>query len=121
MLTKGQINTFNKLLEDPDFKGKKQLRHLLWLNTTKPKFAVGDCFFVTDPGHRLFGYPIRDFKAKIVEIKSWINEEEWFYSLEIEAECNGQTITAHCGKRECELLRSKKAKDNKNILGGDLK
>lgn len=116
MLTKGQINTFNKLLEDPDFKGKKQLRHLLWLNTTKPKFAVGDCFFVTDPGHRLFGFPVKDFKAKIVEIKSWMNTNEWFYSLEMEAEYNGKTITAHCGKMESELFQCKKAKDNKNIL-----
>lgn len=116
-MTKGQINTFNKLLEDPNFKGKKHLRHLLWLNTSKPKFKVGDCFEVTDPGHKLFGYPVKDFKAKIVEIKSWINEEEWFYSLEIEAECDGEIITAHCGKYERDLTRSKKCKDNKNILG----
>ena len=116
-MTKAQINTFNKLLADPSFKGKKQLRHLLWLNTTKPKFDIGECFKVSDPGHRLFGYPVKDFNAKITEIKTWKDEEEYFYSLEFEAECNGKSVKSVCGKYESYLTRCKKAKDNKNTLG----
>ena len=48
-MTKSQIKIFEELLASEDFKGKKQLKHLLWLNTAAPKFKIGDCFIVTDP------------------------------------------------------------------------
>jgi hypothetical protein len=37
-----QIEVFKGLLNDKNFKGKEDLKHLLWLNTTEPKFKVGD-------------------------------------------------------------------------------
>lgn len=37
-----QIEVFKELLNDKNFKGKEDLKHLLWLNTTKPKLNAGD-------------------------------------------------------------------------------
>ena len=52
-MNKKQITVFKELLADPNFKGKKSLEHLLWLNTTEPKYKEGDCFKVTDHGHTI--------------------------------------------------------------------
>lgn len=115
MMTKEQIKVFEELLKSKETRGKKELRHLLWLNTTNPKFQIGECFEVTDRGHRIFGYPVKDFKAKIKSIHSWRNEEEYSYELEVEVECDGKMTTATVYKNEKELI--KRCDDNKNILG----
>ena len=106
---------FKELLEDKEFKGKKALKHLLWLNTVEPKFKIGDCFLVTDYGHRIFGHQVINFHAKVVEIKSWRNEEEYQYTLEMDVECEGKHTTSKCFKDEAELMF--RCDDNKNILG----
>lgn len=43
-----QIKVMEELLNDKDFRGKEDLKHLLWLNTTKPKFEVGDTVKVAE-------------------------------------------------------------------------
>jgi len=115
-MTKQQIKVFEELLKDKDFNGKKSLKHLLWLNTSKPKFKIGDCFIVSDPGHRVFNFPVKDFKAKIVKISSWRDEEEWFYTLEASVEYNGKQITTNVNKYENVLWQSKNCDDNVNVL-----
>lgn len=115
MMTQEQIKVFEELMESKETRGKDQLRHVLWLNTTEPKFKIGECFEVTDRGHRIFGYPVKDFKAKITKISSFINEEEWRYELEVEVECDGKMVTSKVYKYERELI--KRCEDNKNIIG----
>lgn len=116
-MKKSQIKVFEELLQDKDFRGKKALRHLLWLNTVKPKFNEGDCFKVSDSGHRVYGYPVRDFNAKVISIGSFFNENEWRYELEAYVECDGKTTTTKVYKYESELIRAKKCADNVNVLG----
>lgn len=116
-MKKSQIKVFEELLEDKDFKGKKWLRHLLWLNTVKPKFKEGDCFMVSDSGHRVYGYPVKDFKAKVVDISSMLCNPVWRYGLQAEVECDGKQTTVMIYQDEHELSRAKKCKDNKNVLG----
>lgn len=116
-MTKEQINVFETLLKDKDFIGKKSLKHLLWLNTSKPKFDIGDCFIVSDPGHRVFNFPVKDFKAKIIKVSSWRDEEDWFYTLEASVEYNGNQITITVHKYETDLWQSKSCEDNVNVLG----
>lgn len=116
-MKKSQIKVFEELLADKDFRGKKQLRHLLWLNTSEQKFKEGDCLMVSDRGHIVYGYPVKDFKAKVVEVMSFIHVNEWRYALEAEVECDGKRTTVRICKDESELIRAKKCKDNKNVLG----
>ena len=116
-MKKSQIKVFEELLQDKNVRGKKWLRYLLWLNTTDPKYKEGDCFEVSDRGHRVYGYPVKDFKAKVVNVSSMLNCFEWRYELEAEVECDGKTTTVKVYQDESELSRAKKCKDNKNVLG----
>lgn len=116
-MKKSQIKVFEELLEDKGFRGKKTLRHLLWLNTVSPKFNVGDCFKVSDSGHRVYGYPVRDFNAKVVNVGAFLHVNEWRYEMEADVECDGKTTTVKVYKDESELIRAKKCEGNKNVLG----
>lgn len=119
-MTAEQIKVFEQLLNDKGFKGKKQLKHLLWLNTSTPKFQIGECFIVSDPGHRVYGYPVKNFKAKVTEVKAFgggIFESEWRYTLEMECECGYANTVANMFISECVLSRCQRCEDNKNILG----
>lgn len=113
-MTKSQIKVFNELIADPNFKGAKQLKHLLWLNTTKPKYNIGDCFKVTDYDHRINGHQVINFKAQIKKISAWKDEEEYFYHLEMICECNGRRITSPANAYESDLII--RCEDNINIL-----
>lgn len=115
-MTKAQLKTLEQLREDKDFKGKKMLNYLIWLNTTTPKYKVGDCFKVSDRGHRVYGQPIRDFNAKVTKIEpAGFMRQEYRYTLEIDVKsgCAGCTVTVY--KDESELHT--KCKDNKVDLG----
>lgn len=114
-MNKKQIAVFKELLADPDFKGKKSLEHLLWLNTTEPKYKVGECFKVTDPGHSYAGYPIRNCNGKIVKSYCFKTENEWYYELELDIEVNGRQGTSKVFTAESNL--NVRCEDNKNILG----
>lgn len=117
-MKKAQIKVFEELLQDENFKGKKALKHLLWMNTSKQKFNVGDCFIVSDPGHKVFGYPVNNFKAKVTKVTSWKDTEEWYYHLEMKIVCgNGSTIV-EVYKYESELSALDRCNDNINEVGG---
>ena len=117
MMTTEQIKVFEELLQEPNFKGKMQLRHLLWVNSTKPKFKEGDCFIVSEPWQDVFGQPVKNFKAKIVVVTSFKDKEEWFYHLEMEVEKEGRKEQAYIYRYESELERAERAEDNINIIG----
>lgn len=113
-MKKAQIKVFEELLKDKDFKGKKQLKHLLWLNTSIPKFKVGQCVKVTNYDHRIWGHPVIDFKAKIINISSFITGEEWHYEMEMDITCGDK----HTVIKEFALEGKLKGgvRNNKNIL-----
>ena len=116
-MKKSQIKVFEDLLADDTFKGKQQLKHLLWLNTSKPKFKAGDCFVVSDKGVKVFGYPVIDFKAKIDKVTAWKDKEEWYYHLTMDVVCGEKSLEVSVYKYENELLSVTQCTDNKNILG----
>ncbi len=111
------IKVFEQLLEDETFKGKKQLRHLLWLNTVAPKFKVGDCFEVSESGRKVYGYPIKNFSAKVIRVYSYTDHETWYYELESEVVCGGKKTTVTVFQPEDKLQKAKRCENNKNTLG----
>lgn len=115
-MTKEQVQVFEELLSSADFQGKKQLRHVLWLNTVKPKFKVGQCFIVSERGHKILGHPVRDFNARIVKISSYINEEQWFYELEVEVRAGDKTVISSVHQTEDELCQAMPCDTNITIL-----
>ena len=117
MLTDKQRKVFEDLLRDPNFRGRKSLNHLLWLNTTEPNFKKGECFLVSDRGRRIYGYPVRDFHARIVEISTWRDHEEYHYKLEGVVKCsdNGKQTYTTFFASESELTQ--RCEDNITVLG----
>ena len=105
MLTAEQKKVFEDLLEDDNFIGKKSLTHLLWLNTTKPKYKIGDCFLVTEPHHRVYGHPVKDFRGKITKITTYIHTEEYYYTFEGVVRCGDKetTVTYHSPESELKV------------------
>lgn len=117
IMSEQQIKVFYELLQSADFKGKKDLRFLLWLNTSKPKYEIGECFKVTEYGHRVFGQQVIEFNAKIVRIYSQRFVEEWFYELEMICKCGDKETTVKQYAAEHKL--STQADGNINIITGD--
>lgn len=116
-MTKAQIKMFEELLATEGFKGKKQLKHLLWLNTEEPKFKVGECFVVTDPGHSVYGYPIRNLRAKVTGIRSWKDHEEYQYEVELVVTTGDKHQLVKCYFGEDEMSTFRRCNDNLNVLG----
>ena len=117
LLTKAERTALEKLLNDSQFKGKKWLRFLIWLNTTKPKYKNGECFKVSDPSHRLFGVQAINVNAKIVEVKSFMGEHEYIYTLEAHVvNKDGRELTT--SMYAPERLLQVKVKNNENRIDG---
>ena len=117
MMTQEQIKVFEELLQEPNFKGKMQLRHLLWVNSSKPKFKEGDCFEIEEIGFGDFSKPPQNLKAKVVKVTALKDRAEWFYHLEADIEDKGQRQQSYIYRYESELERAERAEDNINILG----
>lgn len=115
-MKKTQINALEKMLADENVKGKNFIEKVIWLNTAKPKFKIGDCFVVTDRGHRIYGYPLNDVKSTITEIRYDTSLFEIIYMLEAQIDCEKSIITVELiPKTEADLKSCKKCKDNINV------
>lgn len=116
-MKKSQLNALNKMMEDPDVKGKKLIDRVIWLNTVKPKYKVGDCYEVTDPGHRIYDVPVRNFKARIEEVQKWSADKLIQYKLVAHVKSGSKEgdFTIHV----LEGGIGKKVKGNNNVVAGD--
>lgn len=118
MLTNAQRKVLEELVADKNFKGRDSLKHLLWLNTTEPKYKVGECYLVSEPGHRIFGTPVKNFRGKITKVRCWRDSFEFSYELEgIVKSTNGRQTTTHYFIRESEI--GKPCSDNITNLAVD--
>ena len=61
MLTKKQLNTLNEMLNDTDITGKNLIKKIIWMNTVKTKYKVGDKVIFSDHrfGLRVYGTSYR--------------------------------------------------------------
>lgn len=114
-MTKAQIKVFEELLNDKEFKGKEQLRWLLWRNTNKPKYEVGESHIVTDRGHCVYGIPVRDFKATITRVYCFKTEREYHYELEAVCKFLNKETTIKVFTSESKI--GEICKGNINVLG----
>lgn len=114
-MTKEQKEFLTQLLEDENIKGKKLLNRVLWLNDSTPKFKVGDCYKVTDKGHRLYGNEIVDFNGKIVRVERSNFANEFVYEFEVVAKLNeDKSCMTSCFIRESKI--NQKVDDNINYV-----
>lgn len=114
-MTKSELNTLQKLMEKEDTKGKKLLDQLIWLNTSKPKYTIGNYHIITDIGHRIYGVPLENKKAKLIEIRTISSEKQYLYKFELEFETtDGRHLTTTACVTERYIGRI--VRDNHNVV-----
>lgn len=114
-MTKSELNTLQKLMEKEDIKGKKLLDQFIWLNTSKPKYGIGNYYIITDIGHRVYGLPIQNKKAKLIEIRSILIKKQYLYKFELEFETtDGRHLTSTAYVTERYIGR--RVRDNHNVV-----
>ena len=89
-MTHEQLNTLQELMHDDTFNGKDLLGWLIWYNTEKPKYKVGDYVKFTDYSFRIYGKRIVNFNAKVVKVKAFLKEKIWRYELEFTCKFDGR-------------------------------
>ena len=114
-MKKSEIKVFEELLKDSNFKGKDQLKWLLWRNTTEPKYKVGENYRASGRSQYVYGYPVKDFKATIKRAYCYKTEAAWYYELEAVCICGGKKHTTTIFTAEYNM--GKKCDDNINVLG----
>lgn len=113
-MKKSEIKMLQALLEQDDFKGKKLLERVIWLNTTSAKYKVGDFVKFTDIGHRVYGVPVKDFKGRVKEVMSNSQARTYEYELEIDVTTGDKHLTTNCYILESSI--SGKVRSNKNVI-----
>lgn len=114
-MTKSELNTLQKLMEKEDIKGKKLLDQFIWLNTSKPKYGIGNYYIITDMGHRIYGVPVQNKKGKLIEIKHMLSTKQYVYMFELEFETtDGRHLTSTACVTERYIGR--RVHDNHNII-----
>lgn len=114
-MTKSELNTLQKLMEKENIKGKKLLDQFIWLNTSKPKYEIGNYQVITDIGHRIYGVPIQNKKGKLIEIKHILSQKQYVYKFELEFETtDGKHLTSTACVTERYIGR--RVRDNQNII-----
>lgn len=114
-MTKSELNTLQKLMEKEDIKGKKLLDQFIWLNTSKPKYGIGNYYIISDIGHKIYGVPIQNKKGKLIEIKHISSEKQYLYKFELEFETTDdrQLTSIVC---VTERYIGRRVRDNHNII-----
>lgn len=114
-MTKSELNTLQKLMEKEDIKGKKLLNQFILLNTSKPKYGIGNYYIITDMGHKIYGVPMQNKKGKLIEIKHISSEKKYVYVFELEFETtDGRHLTSTAYVTERYIGR--RVQDNQNII-----
>lgn len=114
-MKKSEMKVLQALLEQDGIKGKKLLRGVLWLNTAKPKFKVGDKVKVTNRSMRICEQRVIDWNAKVTKVYMDWHEQSIGYETEVSFTVNGITKTTTVYSPEAELKRSRSADSGKHF------
>ena len=120
-MKKADLKKLQEMMNDPTVKGKKLIDRVIWLNTIEPKFKVGEYYEVTDPGHRIYGVPVRNFHAEIKDIRYFHLDKVIQYTLVSKVKVGDKETEVTVYKDEQYLGTCRKVEDNINIIDGDTK
>lgn len=113
-MKKKYLNVLEEMQNAEDVKGKKLIERLIWLNTTEPRFKVGECYQVTDLTYRVFGVRVKNFNGKLIEARPHSAEKMYTYKFELEVEAEGTNKTVEIVTIESNI--GKKVKHNLNVI-----
>ncbi len=117
-MKKKELEVLESMLQDPDVKGRKLIERVIWLNTVAPKYKIGECFEVTDPGHKVYGVPVKRFRARVTNIlTSQLFGKVYRYELSAHVRCGNKELDTEIFLDENDI--GKRVSDNLNVLYGD--
>lgn len=82
-MTKTELEILQKLSEKPNTKGVQLLDRFIWLNTTKPKYEIGEYHIVSNPGSYIANNEILGMQAKITGVIPESSSRKYKYICEI--------------------------------------
>lgn len=82
-MTKTELEILQKLSEKPNTKGVQLLDSFIWLNTTKPKYEIGEYHIVSNPGSYIANNEILGMQAKITCVIPESSSMKYKYICEI--------------------------------------
>lgn len=82
-MTKTEEELLRRLSEKPDIKGVQLLDRFIWLNTTKPRYEIGEYHLVSSPGSYIANNEILGMRAKITGVMPESSSHRYKYTCEI--------------------------------------
>ncbi len=113
-MKKSELNVLEKLVNDPEVKGKKLLERVIWLNTTKPKYEVGQIVIFSDPARTINGTKVIDWVGIVKNIRPNSEERFYFYELTVKYKNANGVIEETSGYGKEFALKSTRKKDDVN-------
>ena len=105
------INTLKRLVGE-NVKGKRLLERVIWLNTTKPKYEVGQLVTFSDCARTINGSKVINWVGRVKEISPNSEEKFYFYELVVKYKDKNGAIKETFGcAREFELKSTRKKED----------
>ena len=113
-MKKEDLKVLERLVKDPEIKGKKSLARFIWVNTTPPKYEVGKLVKVTDYSRTICGSKVVDWIGTVEEISTVCNECKYTYGVRVKyvgpnGKISDSLIFAHDDK-----IKSTRAKKDLN-------
>ena len=111
-MKKADLKVLETLAKDPEVKGKKLLERVIWLNTTKPKYEVGQLVVFSDRARTINGSTVIDWVGRVKEIRPNSEEKFYFYILDVKyKDKNGVVKETFGNGKECALKSTRKKDD----------
>lgn len=105
------------LLNAEGVKGKKLLERVLWLNTTKAKYNVGDVVIFSSPGSYIYGVPVRSFYGVITKINYFSDCHIISYSIDCPYTTkDGRSGITYQATKEGNIERKTTKKTYQNLI-----
>lgn len=82
-MTKTELEILQKLREKSDTKGIQWLDRFIWLNTSKPKYEIGEYHLVSNPGSYIANNEILGMRAKLTGVIPESSSSKYKYICEI--------------------------------------
>lgn len=82
-MTKTELEVLQKLREKSDTKGVPWLDRFIWLNTSKPKYEIGEYHLVSNPGSYIAHNEILGMRAKLTGVIPESSSSKYRYMCEI--------------------------------------
>ena len=113
-MKKADLKVLETLAKDPEVKGKKLIERVIWLNTTKPKYEVGQLVVFSDRARTINGSKVINWVGRIKEVEPNSAEKFYFYTLDVKYKNKDGVVKETFGYGKEFELKSTRKKDDVN-------